>query len=233
MELIELAYVSATRMAAAVPMPLKSVPISGGPAWINSDRYDIDAKAEGAPGQKTMRGPMLQALLEDRCKLKIHRETKEVPVYALTVAKGGPKLLQAAQEGRCMTLDPNLPPPPRPWTLPRCGIFIRSRTKEGSDIYGVTMADLCRQFSSLMDRNVIDRTGITGTFDIFVPAERSPGSPADPMPGLSAPAAPATPAAPAFSLPFFLVEKLGLKLQPAKGPGESLVIDHVERPSEN
>ncbi len=230
MDLIELAYVSATRMATAVPMPLKSVPISGGPPWIDSDRYDIDAKAEGAPGQKMMRGPMLQALLEDRYKLKIHRETKEVPVYALTVAKGGPKLLQAAQAGKCMTLDPGLPAPPRPWTLPRCGIFIRSGTKEGSDIYGVTMADLCRQFSSLMDRNVIDRTGITGTFDIFVPADRSP---ADPMPGLSEAATPSTPADPAFSLPFFLVQKLGLKLEPAKGPGESLVIDHVERPSGN
>jgi uncharacterized protein (TIGR03435 family) len=70
-----------------------SVPITGGPGWVNSDLYQIDAKAGAPQSHGIMNGPMLQALLEDRFKLKIHREISEGPVYALTVAKGGPKLL--------------------------------------------------------------------------------------------------------------------------------------------
>jgi hypothetical protein len=61
------------------------VEISGGPAWINSDRWEINVKPEGNPNPQMMRGPILQALIEDRFKLKIHHETKEVPVYILTV----------------------------------------------------------------------------------------------------------------------------------------------------
>jgi hypothetical protein len=74
--------------------------IEGGPSWIDSTRYQISAKAEGWPGQGMLSGPMMQALLEDRFHLKIHRESKEAPVYALTVAKGGPKLAPFA-EGTC------------------------------------------------------------------------------------------------------------------------------------
>ena len=76
-----------------------SLQLFGAPDWIDSDRYDIEAKAEGNPTWEQMQ-PMLQALLEDRFKLKIHRETRELPVYLLTVAKGGPKLKQS-KEGSC------------------------------------------------------------------------------------------------------------------------------------
>jgi len=69
--------------------------------WIHSGRYVINARAEGAPSEGTMMGLMLQALLEDRFKLKIRRENREVPVYALTVAKGGPKL-PPFQQGSCL-----------------------------------------------------------------------------------------------------------------------------------
>jgi uncharacterized protein (TIGR03435 family) len=81
--------------------PLWSIPkIEGGPAWINSDRYEINAKAEGDASPEMMMGPMMQGLLEDRFKLKVHRESREVQVYALTVAKGGLKL-KPFQEGSC------------------------------------------------------------------------------------------------------------------------------------
>ena len=66
--------------------------LTGGPGWIRNDRYDIEAKPEGTPSREMMSGPMMQALLEDRFKLKIHREVKEVPVYDLVIAKGGPKV---------------------------------------------------------------------------------------------------------------------------------------------
>jgi uncharacterized protein (TIGR03435 family) len=76
----------------SVNAPWSWPPIEGGPAWINSDRYEINAKAEGTPPEAMTHGPMLQALLEDRFKLKIHRETREIQAYLLTVAKNGPKL---------------------------------------------------------------------------------------------------------------------------------------------
>jgi uncharacterized protein (TIGR03435 family) len=96
-DLVQIAYIQYAD--GKLKPPGRHVPISGGPPWIDSGRYSIDAKAEGIPGQNVMRGPMLQALLEDRFQLKIHRETREVPVYALTVAKGGLKLQIAQPEG--------------------------------------------------------------------------------------------------------------------------------------
>jgi Protein of unknown function (DUF3738) len=81
-----------------------SVPAGGGPAWIDSDRYEIDARAEGPQSQGMMHGPMLQALLEDRFRFKVHRETGEVPVYELTVAKGGVKM-QQLKAGSCTPVD--------------------------------------------------------------------------------------------------------------------------------
>ena len=77
-------------------------PLTGAPAWIDSERYTIDAKPETPQTMPMMRGPMMQALLEDRFQLKLHRETREVPVYALTVAKNGAKLA-APEKGKCMT----------------------------------------------------------------------------------------------------------------------------------
>ncbi len=87
--------------------PWTMPPVEGGPAWLKSDRYEIVAKAAGDTSQDTMNGPMLQALLEDRFKLKVHRETREIPVYALTVAKAGPEphplgpKLHPFKEGSC------------------------------------------------------------------------------------------------------------------------------------
>jgi uncharacterized protein (TIGR03435 family) len=83
---------------------VKSCNATGGPAWIYSDRYQIEVKAEGTPREEVMLGPMLQTLLEDRFNLKIHRETREVPAYELTVAKGGLKM-QPVPPGRCTLLD--------------------------------------------------------------------------------------------------------------------------------
>jgi uncharacterized protein (TIGR03435 family) len=195
----------------------RDIAISGGPAWTDAERYDIDAKAEAAQDTATLRGPMLQALLADRFKLRIHRETKEVPVYALTVGKGVPKL-QPAQPGKCTARGA-----PRQPGLPSCGIFAPSPAKDGSYMYNTTLPYFCAQLSLVMDRQVIDKTGIDGAFDIFI--ETSPTPAAEPgdhsLTGqlgsdiLSA------------------IQKMGLKLGSAKGPKEFLVIDRVERPSEN
>jgi uncharacterized protein (TIGR03435 family) len=214
--------------------PGPGVPVSGGPAWINSERYDIDAAAEGAPGQATMSGPMMQALLEDRFKLKIHRETREVPVYALTVAKGGAKL-QAAQPGKCFARDADHPVPPsqRPPGVWTCGVFAPSAANDGSTMYGTTLENFCAQLSLVMDRAVIDKTGIAGTFDIRIPTDPAPGYPADSAPRSSGQIVRASPTDALGSAIFSAVQKVGLKLDPTKGAGELLVIDRVERPTEN
>lgn len=217
-----------------VPERLLYQPIQGSPAWFKSQRYEIDAKAVEPVGQEIMRGPMMQALLEDRFKLKLHRESREVPVYALTVAKGGPKL-QPTKEGSCSTTDfTKGPPAPRePGQPPPCGFNAFSSTG-GMKTYGETMAELARQLSAPLDRDVVDQTGIAGVFDIHLDlsaADLFPGRP-DVSPAVSDPAAPQIPADPLGAI-MNAVQKLGLRLEPAKGTGEFLVIDSVDRPSEN
>jgi uncharacterized protein (TIGR03435 family) len=206
----------------------KGVPIEKIPAWINSARYTIKAETEDVQSSEMMKGPTLQALLEDRFKLKIHRETREVPVYELTVVKGGPKVLPIAQEGRCVSPDADHPSaataPGQP--LPRrCGAFYGSSTGEGIDVYRTTIANLCTQFSAIFDRNVIDKTGINGVFDIHLATS--------PAPKLSDDATESDKSNLFLSVLDDAIQKLGLKLEAAKGLGEFLVIDSVERPSEN
>src|SRR5580658_4715292 len=101
-----------------------SAPISGGPSWINSERYDVNAKGEGNADPEMMLGPMMQALLEDRFKLKMRRETREVSVYDLTVAKNGPKL-KPSKEGICDVTK--LPGPPSPGQVPGCNFMLMAQ----------------------------------------------------------------------------------------------------------
>ncbi|HEY1760017.1 MAG TPA: M56 family metallopeptidase [Bryobacteraceae bacterium] len=209
---------------------LKLLPVEGGPAWLSSDRYSIDARAEGPANPEMMQGPMLQALLEDRFKLRVRRETREVPVYALTVAKGGLKL-QQAEEGSCTPRDiANGPAPhPQPGQKPFCGQA--GLVRKGSNFYwelrAMTLDEFSKWLNLSLDRLVIDKTGAAGNFDFhleFAPDETTPGL----VPGGAEPSDPTGP-----SIFTAVQEQLGLKLEPAKGPGEFLVIDHIEKPSEN
>lgn len=227
MSLVRMAYVQFANGQRRAPG--SEVPIEGGPGWINSTGYTIEAKAEASPGLETMSGPMMQALLEDRFKLKIHRDTRAVPVYELTVAKGGHRL-QAAQAGKCVTSDPGSPEPGKPWTPP-CGAFNEPSPNGGLYTYGQTMEGLCKQFAGSLRRDVVDKTGIAGTFDIHLDWSFDEMS-------LGDDGAPADPAAPAIPVDQFgaisaAVQRLGLRLVPAKGLGQAIVIDHVERPPEN
>jgi uncharacterized protein (TIGR03435 family) len=205
-----------------------TIPILGGPSWINTERYMINAKAEGTPSQPMMRGPMLQALLEDRFQLKIRREIREVPVYVLTVAKGGPKL-KASKEGSCPT-----PGPPAGVSCPG-SVWIARKGLNMTVDQQETLDGLARMLIQRLGRPVIDKTGIKGMFDFhleFAPDETTGGT----LPGggdrAGAPAdTPADPSGP--SIFTAVQEQLGLKLDSARGPGEVLVIDRVERPSEN
>jgi uncharacterized protein (TIGR03435 family) len=108
--LIQLAY--GTFADGANPN-MQMLQILGAPGWTQSEFYNLTAKAEGAARVEQMMGPMMRALLEDRFKLKIHRETKEMPVYALTLAKSGIKA-HPMKEGDCVAIDPNHLPTPTP-----------------------------------------------------------------------------------------------------------------------
>jgi uncharacterized protein (TIGR03435 family) len=231
--LIQRAYV---RFANGRPNPLGIFPIQGGPAWIRSGLYIINAKSEGNPSKEMMEGPMLQALLEDRFKLKTHRETREVPVYALTVAKDSAKL-KPFQEGSCTAMPFAVPLPKLAPGQTYCKVRVGMRPP-AVDAQGSTLAEFSKLLDLVLDRPIIDKTGITGRFDVHLEFALDEGTPGlrGPLahgggPGGDPSAAPSDPAGP--SIFTALQEQLGLKLVRAKGPREFLVIDHVERPSEN
>ncbi|MDP9039543.1 MAG: TIGR03435 family protein [Acidobacteriota bacterium] len=205
------------------------MPISGAPSWLDSDRYAIDATVEQRVNTEMMKGPMMQALLEERFGLKLHKETKVIPAFELKVGKKGTKL-QPAKEGACVVYDRNNPPSAPSAGQPApiiCGV-IRESARGGFDILGATMPDLCRQLSAYVDRDIVDKTGITGAFDVhldLLPADLGYGG-ATPDP--SSASTPDDGGAIAAA-----VKKLGLKMSNAKQSAQFLVIDHVERPSEN
>jgi len=179
---------------------------SGGPKWIDEDCWTIQAKAEGVQGTLSIvqMAPLLRSLIEERFQLKVHRETRQMPVFALVAGKSGPKL----KPHRGSTTDR--------WmrTLPG-----------GWEMNNVDMTYLANRLSRQLGRMVIDRTGIQGRHDIsldFELREQSAGDPALP---------PNTPSRP--SIFTAIQEQLGLKLESSKGPVEILVIDHVEKPSAN
>ena len=217
---------------------LAALPIEGGPAWIRSTSYQINAKAEGDATDEMMRGPMMQALLEDRFKLKMHRETREVPMYALTASKGAAKLKQF--KGGCTPPDlTKVPPPPPAPGQQFCDYRVGRGKGPGLtvDAQGRSLDEFSRLLGVALDRPVVNRTGVTGVFDIHVEFATDSTTP-NFLPGgpLDSPGGPPTvPADPSGGPSIFtaIQEQLGLKLEPIKEPGQFLVIDSVERPSEN
>jgi uncharacterized protein (TIGR03435 family) len=189
--------------------------VLGGPDWVDTDRYDVVAKAPGETGLDEMYGPMMRALLEDRFALKIHSEIRELPVYVLTAARGDAKLT-ASKPGSCVAIDIKsvLKASPGP---NYCGRFEMKRgAVRVADAKGMSVGEFAmRVFRDTVDRPVIDRTGIAGLFDIHLEFS---GVDADNL---------------APSIFTAVQEQLGLKLSPDKGPVEVFVIDHVERPSAN
>jgi bla regulator protein blaR1 len=212
--------------------------ISGAPNWVNSDRYDVEAKMDSATAdevrklseeqEKSVREHMLQALLVDRFKLTIHRETKELPIYSLVVAKNGSKL-EESKPG-----EPDKRGFKTPDGRPAVGgHFVRMGMGQ-LDGHSLGMTDIARLLSQQLGRTVVDKTGLTANYDFTLkwtpeegqgPAFRGPEG----SPGTGSTPAPES----GPSIFTAVQEQLGLKLESQKGPVEILVIDHVEKPSEN
>jgi len=207
--------------------------ISGGPTWVSTARYDVTAKADAVTAEddphkittdeqrekfQQRQRMRIQALLADRFQLKIGRTTKELPIYALKVAKNGPKLQESKEEGGNQ--------------------FQGVRMNRPGDVTAgkVGMQFLTRILAHSVGRPVIDQTGLTGKYDFkleWTPDQNQPGGFGGPGPGpdgaLRPP--PVDPNGP--SIFTAIEEQLGLKLESQKGPVEMLTIDAVEKPSEN
>ena len=206
------------------------------PKWVASDFYEINARAEGTPTKDQMR-LMIQSLLADRFNLKVHFETQEVPVFALTLVKPnetGPKLRPHAEGPPCITPSPQVShrPSANPAdTFPAgCDSIVLDEGPNGTLLFGSRNSPMRLIASALagmdLNRPVVDRTGLQGRFDFAL--QWKPDSDAsasqtadDPLESMGT------------TFLGALKEQLGLRLIPTKAPVKVLVVDHVERPSEN
>jgi uncharacterized protein (TIGR03435 family) len=193
--------------------------ILDGPSWISSTKFDIDAKADSAVDDqmrglnsdqgKAQKRSMLQALLADRFQLRAHAEERELPMYALMVARSGPKFLESKANGT--TID---------------GGNGRIRVQGGDN----SVSLFAEQLANSLGRPVVDETGIQGRYSITL--QWTPDDDAFPKSGGTGVGA-ASLDSPGPSLSTAIQEQLGLKLVPRKGPVQVLVIDRIEQPSEN
>jgi uncharacterized protein (TIGR03435 family) len=204
--------------------------VTGGPAWIGSDRFDVTAAAEaGSPDTAERMQRMLQSMLIERFRLRVHTETRDVPVYYLVPARSdgrlGPRLRKSAID--CAALRARRGPggtAPADGSEPECQTsFNVSGGSMTIGFQGETTTDLARRVIPERDRPVIDRTNLPGTFDgelTFAP-EPLPGFPR--LPGSEN----------GVSVYTALQEQLGLRLEAGRGPVEIIVIESAERPTDN
>jgi uncharacterized protein (TIGR03435 family) len=216
---------------------VKDFQVSGGPSWINSERYDIEAKEPDSIAQELDKLPreqrrqlaesMLQSLLADRFQLKLTHGTKDLPAYALVVAKNGPKLQKAKP------VDTPADAPSGPGGHPHGPMMRMGRGELNGQ--GVELSFLASVLSQQLGRQVLDQTGLKGNYDLtlkWTPEQGEGmmlGGPGGGPPPEGAPL-PDTSGPSIFTA---VEEQLGLKLEATKAPAEVLVIDHAERPSEN
>jgi uncharacterized protein (TIGR03435 family) len=225
-----------TRTPMWVPLMTAYLPQAGGagyylhdqikrlPDWANSENYDIDARISNEDRaawqqpetHQIMLQSMLQAMYAECCKLAVHREVNELPVYSMMVVKGGPKFKQT---------DPAVDPPKGQKT-DWGGVLVLG--KDGVHLYGTPMKSLATFLSAYLSmsggvgRPIQDKTGLTGRYDVTLKFPNSDCAPPDQAEGAAEDLGDVANSA---------LNGLGLKLVPDKGPVETLVIDHMERPS--
>jgi uncharacterized protein (TIGR03435 family) len=213
------AYVPTVGAAAFAPDQ-----ITGLPEWAMRDSFDIDAKVgdedmaewQKPAAQKVMLQAMMQSLLTDRCKMAVHREVKEVAVSSLVVGKGGPKFKPTNPDEKHEGMK-----------LPFGGTMAPGQN--GMTLYAAPMSSLAFLLSSMgrmgTGRPIVDKTGLTGLYDISISMRDLAPQSGGPEGGASDPGG--------GGMIDMVVDALGLKLESAKAPVETLVIDHIEKPSEN
>jgi uncharacterized protein (TIGR03435 family) len=218
--------------------PSESLPsnqIMSGPSWINTEPFDIAAKADGGvptgPGGSPQKLLMLQRLLAERFRLTVHHEAKETPIYVLVLARSdgrlGPRLHRSDVDCNAPAVgsDANAAASTSAVAVSSCGVLVGGGTMK---VGGQTLSTVSKEFARLTHRVVVDRSGLTGAFDFdlqFNP--EGVGSVTLRSTGDGAPAGDAP------SLFTALQEQLGLKLESTTGPVDVLVIDHVEHPTED
>lgn len=229
------------RTAYGLPPGSATERVLGGPGWIDNNHYDVEAKIPDAVFAEMQKMPpkqrgnemflMVQALLNDRFKLEAHIETREMPIYELALAKGGPKLTPAKEIPPDEPgAPPSLPPPgtsPRPENM-RQGLMVLRKTATVMEMTakGQTLDALMQQPFFGIGSPMVNKTGLTGKYDFVL--DWTPDRDASAASAMDAPNDVDAP-----SLFIALQEQLGLKLVLTKGPVEVVVIDHIEMPSEN
>jgi uncharacterized protein (TIGR03435 family) len=198
----------------------------GAPDWVNFETYDVEAKAAGEVPRDQMTA-MLQAMLAERFKLAVHYEMQERPVYALVLARADGRLglgirrseldcdaIHAAQRAGSTG-----PFPATSNGAPTCGMSMRGERGMEVLLGGQPLSTLAASFGSGIGRIVLDKTGLTGNYDVTLRyiMQPQPNAPPDTPPEI-------------FTA---LQEQLGLKLEPDRAPLRILVIDHIERPTDN
>jgi bla regulator protein BlaR1 len=206
-------------IALAYDLPILNSPrLSGGPGWVRTSRFDVEAKTGlllGAPPQERAAKMrlMLRTLLADRFNLVLRTETKDLPIYELTVAKGGTTLKPSSLDEQACAKAP----------MATCHVV------SGGPGYGirsaaVTTEDIARDVSSWADRPIVDKTGLEGLYElntyIWADSLAIPG-PVDSVAALHNATIPSLSA---------IFERMGLKLSPTRGPIEIYIIDHADRP---
>jgi bla regulator protein blaR1 len=224
-------FVSRFPLAILIAFAYKNARMTGIPDWTKSPQqgvYDVEATSAMPPGlsmeaRNDRVRAMVQALLADRFKLVIRRESKEMPVYALVVAKGGPKLQRAdIDEKDCPEASLNALGPQSTSTASPdvCHVF-NGGMGRGLHARAANMSDLVAAVGNWTDRPLLDKTGIQGLYRF----ETKPWLPMDAMA--------ARPDVPDATTVFEMFGQLGLRMEPQKGVVEVYVVDHIEKPSEN
>jgi bla regulator protein BlaR1 len=229
------------------------------PDWVKSERYDIAAKVNAADVsaleklEPEQRWAMMLPVLEDRCGLKFHHETRTLEVYALVAAKGGPKLKLSESATEDTPVKPLAqsaavaPPPSHPSgsdgvSDKKMGQFFMRMSTRGMSMnaHGVPVAGLIRLLSMQLGSTVVDKTDLTGKYDFTLswvperaPSGMAPGGSMEGPGGGPASENPAPAEATGPTLFTALQEQLGLKLVARKEPVDVVVIDHIEKPSPN
>jgi len=223
-------------IAFAYGVPNTGGRLTGGPPWISSSTasYDIEATIPkgvipaGMPYSEARQRllPMVQNLLRDRFHLRVHQEVLEMPVYAVAIAKDGPRLQKAAFEER------DCPGPETPASASVSCHKLAGGRGRGIRGFAVTLNDFFQYLEPWIDRPLVDQTGLDGLFNIQTSGWREfhPQDPNDPNANVTAATNPA-----AADLPMLpeVFEKLGLKIKAQKGRAAAIVIDGVQKPSEN